>query len=1314
MRLVVAEKPAVGRDLASVLGAKRRRDGYLEGDDVLVTWAIGHLVRLAEPDEIRDQWRKWRLEQLPMLPAQWPLRVVDSARKQYAVVERLMKRSDVSEVVCATDAGREGELIFRYIAEHAGCQRPVQRLWLSSLTPSAIRRGFQQLRPAAQFDALADAARGRSRADWLVGMNLTRAYTVRSSRGVWNVGRVQTPTLAMVVARDREIRAFVPEDYLEVVLDLRAEGTEESFEARYVLPDAPDKPARLPADGEQAERLRERAEGGKATLAQLEREQKRLMPPLLYDLTELQRHANRLYGYSAKRTLEIAQKLYEQHKVLTYPRTDSRHLSSDVASQLPEVVAAIRAPYDALLVEGTGERALSRRFVNDARVTDHHAILPTTTTARLKPGSPEQRIYDLVCRRLLSAWQPDHLWSVTTAHFDVRGPDAHASDAADEPADRYRAQGQMVDQEGFKALDVKTRRAPAADRDLPSMQQGQVLDVDGSRIDKKQTRPPPHYTEATLLTAMETAGRTLDDAELSRAMRERGLGTPATRASIIEQLLQRGYLEREKKFLRALPKAEQLIDQVHPAVKSPAMTGEWEHRLSRIERGDEALGPFLMEIGQWLAEVIGSGEPTPLPPDPVPPSGNPSTQRTYTRGGARGARGADAGAGPRAARAQVPQSRRTVAPTRASRPSTGVSARPEPDSVVRGRSSGASRQAAAGPSSGPSSARPIARAPDRPRQALTLLREVFGFDAFRPHQQQVCESVIEGHSGLLVMPTGAGKSLCYQLPALARGGSALVISPLIALMEDQVAHLRAQGIVAERIHSGRDRADSRQVCKRYLAGELELLFVAPERLRVPGFAELLKRRRPSLVAVDEAHCISQWGHDFRPDYRMLRERLQFGAEVPVLALTATATGQVQQDILQQLGMPDARCFIHGFRRDNLAVEVIEAQSAERDSRIAAVLQGEGRLPALLYAPTRKDTERLAKMLGKQRVAAPYHAGLPPADRQRIQEAFLEGKIDVVVATIAFGMGVDKPDVRTVIHAGLPGSVEGYYQEIGRAGRDGLPSRAVLMHAARDFKTHEFFLDRDYPPVSEVMALQGELGQEARSVDELAARTGKEPQQVERILQKLWVHGGAHMTPDGGAVLATGAWKTPYRAQRRHREGQLAAMAELVRSPECRMVQLVRHFGDREDSGEPCGQCDVCAPSGAVASDQRSLSPSEVRVAQALPEVLAEAARAPTLAQLHEQLGGTLERRLFDDLMRALADAGVVTLSPATFKKDGRKITYHRVKLEQEGPLDEDWLHSNVQVRQGVSAAPSPPRRRRRRKASGGGSRRATRSRSRAR
>jgi len=557
-----------------------------------------------------------------------------------------------------------------------------------------------------------------------------------------------------------------------------------------------------------------------------------------------------------------------------------------------------------------------------------------------------------------------------------------------------------------------------------------------------------------------------------------------------------------------------------------------------------------------------------------------------------------------------------------------------------------------------------------------LLRDRFGLDSFRPYQEEVCRAVTLGSDALVVMPTGAGKSLCYQLPGIARGGCALVISPLIALMEDQVAKLREVGVKAERIHSGRDRQTSRAVCRQYLDGGLELLFIAPERLSVPGFSEMLAKGSLSLVAVDEAHCISHWGHDFRPDYRLLGERLPVLREAPgptpVVALTATATPLVQKDILEQLGIEDAERFIRGFRRENLAVEVVELPPSRRRGAVQAMLADPSRRPAIVYAPSRKKTEELAEQLAVDYPAAAYHAGMDGADRDRVQTAFLGGELEVIVATIAFGMGVDKADVRTVVHTGLPGSLEGYYQEIGRAGRDGEPARAVLLYSWADRRTHEFFHDRNYPDPVILERIQDALGPEPMPLPQLRARLGLDDEIFDRALEKLWLHGGARMVrveteigPEEAVVRGGSAWRSPYRAQRDHRLDQLERMLAFTEGAECRMLHLVGHFGDREDSGEPCGTCDACAPEGCTVRRFREPDDGEARVIAEILDLLV-AQDSPTTGQLHKAIPGAPERRDFENLLGAISRAGLVDVVDDSFEKDGQTIRFRRARLTIEG------------------------------------------------
>jgi ATP-dependent DNA helicase RecQ len=576
-----------------------------------------------------------------------------------------------------------------------------------------------------------------------------------------------------------------------------------------------------------------------------------------------------------------------------------------------------------------------------------------------------------------------------------------------------------------------------------------------------------------------------------------------------------------------------------------------------------------------------------------------------------------------------------------------------------------------------------------------LLHKTFGFASFRANQEAVCRAATDGRDVLLVMPTGAGKSLCYQLPAIARGGTALVISPLIALMDDQAAKLTAAGLRVARIHSGLSRDEARQACRDYLDGTLQFLFIAPERMRVPGFPEMLAKRKPSLIAIDEAHCISAWGHDFRPDYRTLGDYLPSLRPAPVIALTATATPTVQKDIVTQLQLHQPSLFIHGFRRHNLAIEVVELSKPRRSEFTANLLKAPSNRPAIVYAPSRKAAEELASKLGGS--AAAYHAGLDPGTRERVQRHFLSGKLEVVVATIAFGMGIDKADVRTVVHTALPGSVEAYYQEIGRAGRDGLPSRTVLLHSFADRKMHDFFLERDYPPPTELSRVAAVLTNDFQMPDLLRQRLKMDAETFDKAIEKLASQGAASINIEGN-VRTTGStnWRKGYDDQVNFRRSQIDRMMQFAESHQCRMSALIQHFGDIADGLRPCGHCDFCAPAEATAQTFRQPTAEEDRQLRAILHALDGTTRAT--GKLHTELStGTLrntpaaDRKGFDTLLDALTRSGLITLTTDQWTNpEGNVVTYKKASLTHEGrtltgPLPPDLLLKQTSA----TSAPSP-------------------------
>jgi ATP-dependent DNA helicase RecQ len=571
-----------------------------------------------------------------------------------------------------------------------------------------------------------------------------------------------------------------------------------------------------------------------------------------------------------------------------------------------------------------------------------------------------------------------------------------------------------------------------------------------------------------------------------------------------------------------------------------------------------------------------------------------------------------------------------------------------------------------------------------------LLHRTFGFPAFRANQEAVCRAATDGRDVLLVMPTGAGKSLCYQLPAIARGGTALVISPLIALMDDQAAKLSALGLRVARIHSGLSRDDSRKACRDYLDGTLQFLFIAPERMRVPGFPEMLAKKKPALIAIDEAHCISQWGHDFRPDYRTLGDYLPALRPAPVIALTATATPTVQKDIATQLQLHQPALFIHGFRRHNLAIEVVEMSKPQRTEFTAKLLKLPENRPAIVYAPSRKSAEEIASKLGRS--AAAYHAGLEPSVRERVQRHFLSGELEVVVATVAFGMGIDKADVRTVVHTALPGSVEAYYQEIGRAGRDGLPSRTVLLHSYADRKMHDFFLERDYPAPTELARVAKMLNDEYQMPDILRQKLKMDVESFNRAAEKLVAQGAAAFDIAGN-IRSTGQtnWRASYDTQLAFRHSQIDRMVAFAESPQCRMSALVQHFGDTADGLRPCGHCDFCSPERATAQTYRPPTSLEERQLRSILESL-EGGAAKATGKLHTDLALGIDRKHFDAYLDALTRAGLITLTADTFTNaEGTLINFKRASLTHEGRTRDEDDDLNVLLKEISDQKPSKSR-----------------------
>lgn len=598
--LIVAEKPSVAADIARVLGAQKKGKGFYTGGGYTVSWALGHLVTLCDPGEVDPSWKKWQASSLPMLPKHLPTKVIEKTKAQYEILKSLLLSDRFSSVVCATDAGREGELIFRLIYRQAGCKKPVQRLWISSMTDQAIQEGFAHLRPGSDYDALYASAKCRSIADWLVGMNASRAYTLRYDT-LLSLGRVQTPTLALIVRRDREIADFTPTDYYEV----RAQFTD--YTGLWVHPHSGKTRTE---DKKQAEAVCAAVSGQEGVVKKATQTKKRLPPPRLYDLTTLQREANSRYGFSAKKTLDLAQALYERHKLITYPRTDSPCLPTDMKGQVVKVLKSLPPSLAEFVAPLLPTPPAPKRVYDNSRITDHHAIIPTgVPVGQKKLTADEGKLFDLIARRLVAALLPDYEYLALKVETLCAG---HL----------FRSTGNVPVTPGWKALYPDRKKAAAeeasegdepdeaANASLPPLQKGDHRPVTKADVLSRKTQPPPHLTAATLLAQMEQAGRTIDNEELRESMKDAGLGTPATRAAIIERLKQVGYITEQGKKLLSTEKGRMLISVVPKELSSAETTGRWERALNKMARAASAeeaaplYGKFLDSIGRYCTFLV--------------------------------------------------------------------------------------------------------------------------------------------------------------------------------------------------------------------------------------------------------------------------------------------------------------------------------------------------------------------------------------------------------------------------------------------------------------------------------------------------------------------------------------------------------------------------------------------------------------------------------------------------------------------------------------------------------------------------------------
>lgn len=587
--VVLAEKPSVGRDLARVLGCGRKGNGCLEGDRYIVTWALGHLVTLADPEKYGEQYKTWKLEQLPIMPPKLELVVIKQTMKQYSAVKEQLRRKDVSEIVIATDAGREGELVARWILVKAGVNKPIKRLWISSVTDKAIKEGFERLKPGGDYENLYQSAVARAESDWYVGINATRALTTKFNAQL-SCGRVQTPTLAIIAKREQEITDFKPETYYQIsakcaALQLQWQdkktGSSRSFDQAYTA------------------QLAQRLAGSWAEIVSVEKKAQKSYAPQLYDLTQLQRDANKIFGFSAKETLSIMQRLYEQHKILTYPRTDSKYISSDIVPTLKERLKACGVgPYTKAAFQAGKRIAASKHFVDDSKVSDHHAIIPTEEFVQLgNLGDKERKIYDLVIKRFIAVLYPPFIYEKTTVKAVIDG-------------ETFTARGKVIQDLGWKEVYqgvYEDEDDEGGDQALPSLKAGDRLKVAKIDLSSGRTKPPARFTEAGLLGAMEDPVRYMqsDSQALKQAIGETGgLGTVATRADIIEKLFGSFYIEKKGSEIYLTAKGRQLLELVPADLKEPALTAKWEQKLSRIASGKLGKAIFINDIKKYAEAVV--------------------------------------------------------------------------------------------------------------------------------------------------------------------------------------------------------------------------------------------------------------------------------------------------------------------------------------------------------------------------------------------------------------------------------------------------------------------------------------------------------------------------------------------------------------------------------------------------------------------------------------------------------------------------------------------------------------------------------------
>lgn len=594
MKLIITEKPSVAKDIARVLKVNYSRDGYIEGKECIITWCVGHLIQLSYPEEYNAKYKTWNMNDLPIFPQKFKYSVNPSTTKQYEIVKRLMLDERITEIVCATDAGREGQLIFGYVYVTSGCNKPVKRLWISSMTDEAILDGFKNLKDNKEFFSLFQSAKARSEADWLVGINATRLFTVKYNQ-MLTIGRVQTPTLSLIVSRQKEIDNFISEPFYEIEADC------EMFSATWF-----NKNGTRLQDLEHAEEIKKKCENKEGVITKLQTKRATVERPLLYDLTELQRDGNKRYGYTAEQTLEAAQNLYEKYKLATYPRTDSRYLTKDMKSKLNDLLLNIKQGWKGseYCVDKVLKQKINadKRVIDDKKVTDHHAIIVTPNIKNvntIKLPEREKNILKLVVARFIAVLDRKQEYDQTDIELKIEN-------------EKFKARGKKVIIPGWREVEdiiLGKVKEDTEDKEITvNIQVDDKITPKEIKVLTRKTSPPKQYNEATLLTAMETAGKQIEDEKLKEEMKSIGLGTPATRAGIIEKLISVGYIKRNKKNLVPTENGIQLIEIVHEKLKKPDLTGEWESELSKIANKEASSKDFIYDIKKYVAEIIKEGK----------------------------------------------------------------------------------------------------------------------------------------------------------------------------------------------------------------------------------------------------------------------------------------------------------------------------------------------------------------------------------------------------------------------------------------------------------------------------------------------------------------------------------------------------------------------------------------------------------------------------------------------------------------------------------------------------------------------------------